>query len=142
MKASRLAGEWVLVNHELPWIDLLDHRFVTFPSIPGDDLAVGRARSKKKPGRWRGEAMVAEQSENRRIHWEKTRSLTYLVLVIWAVFSIIVPWFAGPLDAITFLGFKLGYYFVVQGSLIVFVLLIVFQNWRQDVIDDEFGMGE
>ena len=86
--------------------------------------------------------MVAEQSENRRIHWEKTRSLTYLVLVIWAVFSIIVPWFAGPLDAITFLGFKLGYYFVVQGSLIVFVLLIVFQNWRQDVIDDEFGMGE
>ena len=31
---------------------------------------------------------------------------------------------------------------IAQGSLIVFVLLIFFQNWRQDAIDDEFGFGE
>lgn len=86
--------------------------------------------------------MAFEQTDNARRHWEKTRALTYLVLAIWAVFSIIVPWFARQLDALSFFGFELGYYFVVQGSLIVFVLLIVFQNWRQDAIDDEFGMGE
>ena len=31
---------------------------------------------------------------------------------------------------------------IVQGSLIVFVLLIVVQNLLQDRIDDAFGAGE
>ena len=83
--------------------------------------------------------MAAEISPNQRRHWHKTRNLTYLVLVIWAIFSLVVPWFAKELNAMSFLGFKLGYYMVVQGSLIVFVALIWFQNWRQDSIDDEFG---
>jgi putative solute:sodium symporter small subunit len=81
----------------------------------------------------------SEQNANKERHWEKTRNLTYLVLAIWAIFAIVVPWFARELDTFTFMGFKLGYYFVVQGSLIIFVLLIWFQNWRQDAIDDEFG---
>lgn len=75
-------------------------------------------------------------------HWEKTRSLTFLVLAIWALFAIVLPWMASTLNAVTFLGFPLGYYMSVQGSLIVFVALIWFQNWRQDKIDDEFGVGE
>jgi len=82
------------------------------------------------------------QTEKQRLHWEKTRSLTYIVLAVWVLFSLIVPWFARQLDNIVIFGWPLGYYFVVQGSLIVFVLLIVYQNWRQDAIDDEFGMGE
>ena len=86
--------------------------------------------------------MADAQAENKRIHWEKTRNLTWVVLAIWFVFSILVPWFAAPLDAFSFLGFKLGYYFVVQGSLIIFVLLIVVQNWRQDAIDDEYASSE
>jgi putative solute:sodium symporter small subunit len=83
--------------------------------------------------------MAQEGSENKRRHWEKTRTLTWIVLAIWALFSIVTPWFAGELDSISFLGFKLGYYLIVQGSLIVFVLLIFFQNWRQDAIDDEYS---
>lgn len=75
-------------------------------------------------------------------HWEKTRNLTFLVLFLWFVFSLVVPVFVGPLNSITFLGFPLGFYMIAQGSLIIFVLLIFFQNWRQDAIDDEFGVGE
>lgn len=86
--------------------------------------------------------MASQTSEKRRIHWQKTRNLTILVLVIWFIFAFIVPWFAKDLNAFTFLGFKLGYYFLVQGSLVVFVLLIIFQNLRQDAIDDEYGSGE
>ena len=77
--------------------------------------------------------------EKRQVHWSKTRSLTFVVLVVWFIFAIIFPWFAGSLNALSFLGFELGYYFVVQGSLIVFVLLIVVQNLIQDSIDDEYG---
>ena len=75
-------------------------------------------------------------------HWARTRSLTIGVLIVWFIFSFVIPWFAGPLNAYTFIGFPLGYYMCVQGSLIVFVLLIFFQNWRQDAIDDEAGVGE
>ena len=75
-------------------------------------------------------------------HWARTRSLTILVLVIWAIFAFILPWNAKTLNEISFLGFPLGYYLIVQGSLVVFVVLIFFQNWRQDAIDDEAGVGE
>lgn len=82
--------------------------------------------------------MSQDNSASRQRHWEKTRNLTYLVLIVWFTFALIIPWFAGSLNSITFLGFELGYYMLVQGSLIVFVLLIVFQNFRQDAIDDEY----
>ena len=83
--------------------------------------------------------MSEQRIDARRKHWDKTRNLTYMILVLWFIFSCVVPWYARELNALTFLGFPLGYYFVVQGSLIVFVLLILFQNWRQDAIDDEIG---
>lgn len=85
--------------------------------------------------------MTENKDSAREQHWEKTRSLTILVLVIWAIFAFIVPWFAKSLNGMSFLGFPLGYYFCVQGSLAIFVALIWFQNWRQDSIDDEFGAG-
>lgn len=83
-----------------------------------------------------------DRPEQRRIHWAKTKRLTYVVLFVWFVFSIVTPWFARELDAFTFLGFELGYYLIVQGSLIIFVVLIVVQNLIQDRIDDAYGSGE
>ena len=80
--------------------------------------------------------------EARERHWSKTRNLTILVLVICAIFAFILPWNAKALNELSFLGFPLGYYLIVQGSLIVFVVLIFFQNWRQDSIDDEAGVGD
>ena len=82
--------------------------------------------------------MTDKDAARKQQHWRKTRNLTYIVLVIWAIFAFILPWNAKALDSFSFLGFPLGYYIVVQGSLIVFVLLIVFQNLRQDAIDDEY----
>ena len=86
--------------------------------------------------------MSDNKAQARQRHWEKTRNLTIIVLVIWAIFAFLVPWNAKTLNETSFLGFPLGYYFCVQGSLIVFVLLIWFQNWRQDQIDDELGVEE
>ncbi len=86
--------------------------------------------------------MSQDRSEKRRLHWEKTRNLTILVLVIWFIFSFVVHWFAKGLNEMSFIGFPFGYYLAVQGSLIIFVLLIFYQNWRQDKIDDESGLGE
>jgi putative solute:sodium symporter small subunit len=85
---------------------------------------------------------VAETNpEKRRIHWAKTRRLTFIILALWFIFAFVLPWFAKDLNAMSFIGFKLGYYFVVQGSLIAFVLMILAENLIQDRIDDEYGAG-
>ena len=86
--------------------------------------------------------MAEVSSETRQAHWRKTSTLTYVILAIWFLFGFVVPWFAKALDAASFLGFPLGYYFIVQGSLIVFVLLIVVHNIFQDNIDEEHGLVE
>lgn len=75
-------------------------------------------------------------------YWAKTRNLTIIALILWFTFSLVIPWFGKDLNTITFLGFPLGFYMVAQGSLIVFVLTIFWQNWAQDRVDDEFGLGE
>lgn len=84
---------------------------------------------------------MATSSEVRERHWQRSRNLTFLVLAIWFIFAIIVHIFAKGLNAVTFIGFPLGYYMAVQGSLIIFVLLIFFQNWQQDKIDDEYAQS-
>ena len=86
--------------------------------------------------------MSDDNAEAKRTHWTKTRNLTFLVLTVWFIFAFVAHWFATDLNAATFLGFPLGYYMAVQGSLAVFVALIFFSNWRQDQIDDEAGFGE
>ena len=83
--------------------------------------------------------MPSNSPEADTAHWRKSRNLTIFVLCVWAVFAVGVHIFAKTLNGFSFLGFPLGYYLAVQGSLIVFVVLIFFQNWRQDAIDDEFG---
>lgn len=80
--------------------------------------------------------------EQKDQYWAKTRRLTIIALSLWFIFSLVVPWLAPSLNAVTFLGFPLGYYMIAQGSLIVFVLTIFWQNWAQDKVDDEFGLGE
>ena len=86
--------------------------------------------------------MAEVSAETRQSHWRKTSTLTYVILALWFLFGYVVPWFAKELDAASFLGFPLGYYFIVQGSLIIFVLLIVVQNIFQDNIDEEHGVAE
>ena len=85
---------------------------------------------------------MAASEEQKRQHWVKTRNLTIVILIFWAIFSFVLPWNAHALNSIKFIGFPLGFYFTAQGSLIAFVLLIVIQNWFQDKIDDAYGMHE
>lgn len=81
-------------------------------------------------------------SEIERKHWSRTSTLNNIVLLLWFVFAFIMPWYAAELNAYEFIGFPLGYYMVVQGSLIAFVLIIFIQNWIQDKIDNAAGFTE
>ena len=75
-------------------------------------------------------------------HWRRTRSLMWVTLAIWFVFSFLVHWFADALNGASFLGFPLGFYMAAQGSLVIFVVLIFWFARAQDRIDRECGMAE
>jgi putative solute:sodium symporter small subunit len=75
-------------------------------------------------------------------HWAKTRSLMWTTLGIWAFFSFFIHFFVNALNNIVIAGFPLGFYMAAQGSLVVFVVLIFWFAWRQNRIDEEFGVAE
>ncbi len=86
--------------------------------------------------------MSHETSSAREAHWTKTRNLTFVILILWVIFAFVVHWMASSLNASSFLGFPLGYYMAVQGSLAIFVALIFLHNKIQDQIDDEAGLED
>jgi putative solute:sodium symporter small subunit len=85
--------------------------------------------------------MSADISQ-KEVHWQRTKGLMIVHLVIWFIFSFVVHWFAPQLNKISFMAFPLGFYMAAQGSLIVFVVqLFVFAS-QQAKIDRECGMAE
>lgn len=80
--------------------------------------------------------------QNKVIHWQRTKSLMIVHLVIWFIFSFVVHWFAPQLNKFSFIGFPLGFYMAAQGSLIVFVVQLFVFVRQQDAIDRECGMAE
>lgn len=75
-------------------------------------------------------------------YWQKTRTLVFTSIAIWAFFSFVVHFFAVSLNGITILGFPLGYYMASQGSLIAFVILIFWFCAKQEKLDREHGVSE
>ena len=79
---------------------------------------------------------------NKERHWEKTKGLMMLTLLIWFIFSIVIFMFGESLNNGSFLGYPLAYYMCAQGSIIIFVVLIFWFANRQEKIDEEFGFAE
>ena len=82
------------------------------------------------------------ETSQRIVHWQRTKRLMIGTLILWAIFSFGVHWFAASLNAISFLGFPLGYYMAVQGSEIIFVVMLFVFAAAQHKIDRETGFAE
>ena len=78
---------------------------------------------------------------NKEKHWEKTKGLMVITLVIWFIFGYLIFMFGSSLNEGSFLGYPLAYYMCAQGSIIAFVVLIFWFANRQEKIDDECGDG-
>lgn len=76
------------------------------------------------------------------VHWQRTKNLMIVHIVIWFIFSFVVHWFANSLNAISIFGFPLGFYMAAQGSLIVFVVQLFVFTRQQEKIDQECGVAE
>ena len=82
---------------------------------------------------------ISEQSQ--KAYWRANLRLVGVCLVIWFIvaygFGILL---VEPLNEIRFFGFKLGFWFAQQGSILVFLVLIVFYAWRMNRLDRKFGV--
>ena len=79
---------------------------------------------------------------NKAKHWEKTKGLMVITLVIWFIFGYLIFMFGSSLNEGSFLGYPLAYYMCAQGSIIAFVVLIFWFANKQEKIDEEFGFQE
>ena len=80
--------------------------------------------------------------DNLEQHWAETRSLTTWILILWFIFSMGIFFFANSLNSFTFFGWPFGFYMAAQGSLVIFVVLIVVLNTKTEKIDEKYGVAE
>ncbi len=83
-----------------------------------------------------------ELSQRHHEYWRKNLVITAVLLSIWFVVTFVEGWYARELNAITFLGFPLGFYMSAQGSLVIYVVIIwIYANYMGK-LDKEFDVDE
>ena len=81
-------------------------------------------------------------TENHRAYWRKNVQITGVLLGIWFVVTYVASFFAPQLNAISILGFPLGFYMGAQGSLVIYVIIIWYYARRMNQLDREYGVHE
>jgi len=80
---------------------------------------------------------------NNQAYWKENVRLIAICLVIWFVvsygFGILL---VEPLNTISIGGYKLGFWFAQQGSIIAFLLIIVFYTVMMNKLDRKYKLNE
>ena len=83
-----------------------------------------------------------ELSAKHHEYWRKNLVITAILLFIWFVFTFVEAWYARELNAITFFGFPLAFWFSAQGSLAIYVAIIGIYAYLMGKLDKEYGVDE
>jgi putative solute:sodium symporter small subunit len=84
---------------------------------------------------------MANQSPSSSSHWEKTKSLLFKTLAVWAFFAFVIHWFGSALNGAPG-SFPGGYFMAGQGAQIAFAILIFWYVNKQNQIDEDHGVAE
>ena len=84
-----------------------------------------------------------EKSDQNTAYWKANLALLSKLLLIWLMVSfgfaiVLADW----LDQFHLFGFKLGFWFSQQGSILVYIVLIFYYSWRMNAIDRKFGVDD
>lgn len=87
--------------------------------------------------------MSFEDKSKAEGYWKENIRLVTILLIIWAIVSfgcgvLFVPF----LNEITFMGFKLGFWFAQQGAMYVFLILIAVYVKKANALDKKYGVEE
>ena len=81
-------------------------------------------------------------SERQRAYWRSNLLLTFCLLLIWFGVTFVIGYYANEFNTISFLGFPLGFYMFAQGSLVVYLLIIVVYVVVMNRLDRRYGVAE
>ena len=74
-------------------------------------------------------------------YWSKNLRITGILLFIWFVVTFVIGYYARELS-FNFFGWPFSFYMGAQGSLIIYVLIIVFYARYMNRLDLEYGVHE
>lgn len=87
--------------------------------------------------------MAFENKEQADGYWKENLSIMLKLLAVWFVVSYGCGiLFIEQLNAITFMGFKLGFWFAQQGSMYVFIALIFIYVKKMNDLDKKYNVEE
>jgi putative solute:sodium symporter small subunit len=72
---------------------------------------------------------------SRGAHWQRTRRMTGLLLLLWLLTSFCAAFFARELAGLSVFGWPLSFYLAAQGASLVYLGIIVFYAWRMRRLD-------
>ncbi len=80
---------------------------------------------------------------NLQSYWKANLRILIILLVIWFVVGFVCPiLMVDQLNSIQFGGFKLGFWFAFQGSIIVFVILLFVYARLMNQLDKKYGVED
>lgn len=86
---------------------------------------------------------MSDQNRSGAAYWKANLRLVVICMVIWALVSYGFGIILRPmLSGIPVGGTDLGFWFATQGSIVTFLLLIIFYATRMNKLDREFGVHE
>jgi len=81
--------------------------------------------------------------EKKKAYWKENLRYLAILLSIWFLVSYVFGIFlVDQLNTIRFGGFKLGFWFAQQGSIYVFVIIIVIYIILMNKLDKKYGFDE
>ena len=84
-----------------------------------------------------------DKEKNKNLYWKLNLIIVGSLLAIWFMVSFGAGiLFSENLDQFEIAGFKLGFWFAQQGSIIIFVLLIVLYCFLMNKLDKRFNVEE
>jgi len=78
----------------------------------------------------------------RQAYWVETSRLTWIIVTLWFLSWVVPLILHYPLNTIVILGFPLSFWFAGQGSLAIFIVLIVVYAIRMNKTDRKYGLQE
>ena len=82
-----------------------------------------------------------ELSDKHRDYWRKNLRITTILLVIWAVVTFVVGFYAREMS-FNFFGWPFSFWVGGQGALVIYVAIIGFYARYMNKLDIEYGVEE
>ena len=76
--------------------------------------------------------------ERQRAYWRRNLKLTLSLLSVWFGVTFVGGYYASELNTLSFLGFPLGFYLFAQGSLLIYLLIIMIYVLAMNRLDRQF----